>query len=499
MRPPCNVRRLLVVGFVSSCLGLAQITPPAQPSGAGHGAVAGDQAKAPAKPNPARMDALRELSASFEEISERTGRAVVQIFVRSYSTGGSESANTSGDVLTAEDSSGSGIVLSPDGFILTNAHVVKNAHSVKVQLSARMGREARANGDTSLNRPIAGTIVGVDRDSELAVSKIPRNKLPYLTFGDSDELKQGELVLALGNPLGLENSVSFGVVSAVARQIKPDDPMVYIQTDAPINPGNSGGPLVNADGSVVGINTFILKQSGGSEGIGFAIPSSLAREVFQQLKTQGHVHRGQLGLVGQTVTPDMADGLELETAHGVIVSDVRPDGAADHAGLKADDIIAGLNGRPINTVHQLEAGVFRLAPGTKVTLKVERGSEVLDMPIVTEEQAGAQLDALADSVDPVKNLVPQLGIVGLDINKAVLQVLPDLRRPAGVVIAARKSNPPYSGPALETGDVIYSVNRKVVNNVAQLQGALSQVKPAGAVVLLVERNAHLIYVPLQLD
>ncbi len=498
MRLPRNVRRLFVVGLVSSCVGFAQTPTPAQSPTAEHAAGATEM-KAPAKPNPARTSALRELSSSFEEISEHTGRAVVQIFVRSYGTGSSESANTSGDVLTAEDSSGSGIILSADGFILTNAHVVKNAHSIKVQLNARVTREARASGDPSFNRPITATVIGVDRESDLAVIKIPRSNLPYLTFGDSDELKQGELVLALGNPLGLENSVSFGVVSAVSRQIKPDDPMVYIQTDAPINPGNSGGPLVDADGAVVGINTFILTQSGGSEGIGFAIPSSLAREVFQQLKTQGHVHRGQLGLVGQTITPDMADGLELETAHGVIVSDVRPEGAASDAGLKADDIIVGLNGRPINTVHQLEAGVFRLAPGTKVNLRVERGSEVLDLPTITEEQAGSQLDAIADSVDTIKNLVPQLGIVGLDINKAVLEVLPDLRRPAGVVIAARKSSPPYSGPPLETGDVIYSVNRKVVNNVAQLQAVLSQIKPAGAAVLLVERNAHLIYIPLQLD
>ncbi len=487
------------MGLLSSCIGLPQTPTPAQPSEAEH-ASGPTESKASPRPNPTRMSALRDLSASFEEISEHTGRAVVQIFVRSYGPGsGSESANASGDVLIAEDSSGSGIILSADGFILTNAHVVKNAHSVKVQLNAQVQREARASGDTSFTRPITAAIVGVDRESDLAVIKIARNNLPFLSFGDSDELKQGELILALGNPLGLESSVSFGVVSAVSRQIKPDDPMVYIQTDAPINPGNSGGPLVNAEGAVVGINTFILTQSGGSEGIGFAIPSSLAREVFQQLKTQGHVHRGQLGLVGQTITPDMADGLELETAHGVIVSDVRPEGPAGHAGLKQDDIIVGLNGHLVNTVHQLEAGVFRLAPGTKVNLRIERGSEVLTLPAITEEQSGAQLDAIADSVDAVKNLVPQLGIVGLDINKAVLEVLPELRRPAGVVIAARKSNPPYSGPPLETGDVIYSVNRKVVNNVAQLQGVLNQIKPSGAVVLLVERNGHLIYIPLQLD
>lgn len=294
---------------------------------------------APVSVNPQKTNVLRELSGSFEDISQRAGRAVVQIFVRSYVP--SDSSDTGNGLLTAENSSGSGIIMSPDGYILTNAHVVKGAHSVKVQLNVRTEAEAREQGDNSFNRPISGTLVGLDRDSDLAVIKIDGKNLPYLTFADSDELKQGQIVLALGNPLGLDNSVSFGVVSAVSRQIKPDDPMVYIQTDAPINPGNSGGPLVDTNGRVVGINTFILTQSGGSEGLGFAIPSDIAREVYTQLKAQGHVHRAQLGLVGETITPDIAEGLDLETDHGIIISDVAPDGAAAHAGVKSTILSSG--------------------------------------------------------------------------------------------------------------------------------------------------------------
>jgi serine protease Do len=444
------------------------------------------------------MDVLKELSASFEEISERSGRAVVQIFVRSYVTA-ADSSDSGNELLTAENSSGSGIILSPDGYILTNAHVVKGAHSVKVQLNVRTEAEKREEGDRSFNRPIAGTLVGIDRDSDLAVIKIDKTNLPYLTFGNSNELKQGQIVLALGNPLGLDNSVSMGVVSAVSREIKPDDQMVYIQTDTPINPGNSGGPLVDAQGRVMGINTFILTQSGGSEGIGFAIPSNIAREVYTQLKTKGHVHRAQLGLVAQTVTPEMAEGLSLETDHGVIVSDVEPEGAAARAGVQVDDIIVGMNGRAMSRLHQLEANIYRLSPGTKVTLRVQRGDNQMDIPVVSEEQSGEELDALADMVDPAKNIVPELGIVGLDITKAVLQLMPELRRPAGVVVAARKANAPYSGPAIETGDVIYAVNRQVINGVAQLRQVLSSMKSGRAVVLLVERAGHLIYVPLQLD
>lgn len=466
---------------------------------AGQSETSGSEAvaKPPATPNPQKMDVLRELSTSFEEISQRSGRAVVQIFVRSYTT--EEGSGNSGELLTAENSSGSGIIMSPDGYILTNAHVVRNAHTVKVQLNVRAEAEAREQGDRSFNRPIPGTLVGEDHDSDLAVIKIDRKNLPYLMFGDSDQLKQGQIVLALGNPMGLDNSVSMGVVSAVARQIKADDPMVYIQTDAPINPGNSGGPLVDTEGRVVGINTFILTQSGGSEGIGFAIPGNIAHDVYAQLKTQGHVHRAQLGLVGETITPQMAEGLELDTDHGVIVSDLEPEGAADHAGIKVDDIIIGLNNKRMTSVHQLEANIYRLKPGTKVTLRVQRGADQFDLPVVTEEQSGEELDALADMVDPVKNVVPELGIVGLNITKPVLQLMPDLRRPAGVVVAARKANAPYSGPPLETGDVIYSVNHTIVSDVAQLRSVLAGMKSGQPAVLLVEREGHLLYVPLELD
>jgi serine protease Do len=312
-------------------------------------------------------------------------------------------------------------------------------------------------------------------------------------------LKQGQIVLALGNPLGLDNSVSMGVVSAVARQIKPDDPMVYIQTDAPINPGNSGGPLVDTEGHVMGINTFILTQSGGSEGIGFAIPSNIAREVYAQLKAQGHVHRAQLGLIGETITPQMAEGLGLETNHGVIVSDLEPNGPADHAGIKDDDIIVGLNGKRLDTIRQLEAYVYRQIPGKKVMLRVQRGDDQLDLPVEAEEQPGDELDALADAVDPVKNLVPQLGIIGLDLTKPVLKLIPDLRRPQGVVVAARNANVPYSGPPLDNGDVIYSVNHRVVSNVSELRQVLSGMKAGAPAVLLIERDGHLMYLPLELD
>jgi serine protease Do len=462
---------------------------------AGLSVLSAQEAKAPAEPNPRKMDVLKQLSSSLEEVSQHSGRAVVQIFVRSYVTSDSQESN--GELLTAQNSSGSGIIMTPDGYILTNAHVVKGAHSLKVQLSTAMEEEARKNGEHGYNRPIPGTLVGIDRDTDLAVVKIDKQNLPYLSFGNSDELKQGQIVLALGNPLGLDNSVSMGVVSAVSRQVKPDDPMVYIQTDAPINPGNSGGPLIDTDGKVMGLNTFILTQSGGSEGIGFAIPSNIASQVYTQLKTKGHVHRAQLGLVGETITPEMAEGLSLETDHGVVVSDVEPDGPAAAGGIESDDIVTAIDGRAITSMSQLEARVYRLTPGTKVLLQVQRGTDTLKLPVVTEEQAGAELDALADLVDPIQNIVAQLGIVGLDVTPAVVKLMPDLRRPAGVVVAARKANAPFSGPPLEVGDVIYSVNRQTVASIAQLRDLLKNLKPGDPAVLMLERNNHLMYIALQ--
>ncbi len=448
--------------------------------------VAAQDVKPPAEPNPQKMDILKQLSASLEDVAQNSGRAVVQIFVRSYVPGDTEETN--GELLTAQNSSGSGIILTPDGYILTNSHVVKGAHTIKVQLN-----------DANFRRPIPGTLVGVDRDTDLAVIKIDRANLPYLTFGSSDALKQGQIVLALGNPLGLENSVSMGVVSAVARQVKPDDPMVYIQTDAPINPGNSGGPLLDTDGKVVGLNTFILTQSGGSEGIGFAIPSKIAALVFRQIKEKGHVHRAQLGIAGQTITPEMAEGLSLEISHGVIVSDVEPSGAAAAGGVEIDDVITAIDGRQITSLSQLESRVYRISAGTKVNVQVQRGPSSMTIPVVTEEQPGNELDAMADLVDPVRNVVEPLGIVGLNLTPEVVKLMPDLRRPAGVVVAARRANAPFSGPPLEVGDVIYSVNRQTVSSVDQLREVLKAIKPGQAAVLLVERSGHLIYVPLELE
>ncbi len=220
---------------------------------------------------------LKDLSASYESLAGRVRPAVVQIFSTGYSAAEEGVGTNAGSLLSTQRSTGSGVILTADGYIVTNNHVVQGARKIEVRLPSGSRLHERESN-------IVAKLIGVDRETDLAVIKVDRKDLPMLPLGDSNDLRQGQVVMAFGNPLGLEGSVSTGIVSSVARRLKPDDWMVYVQTDAPINPGNSGGPLVDAGGRVIGINTFIFTQSGGSEGLGFAIPSNVVRSIFDQIR-----------------------------------------------------------------------------------------------------------------------------------------------------------------------------------------------------------------------
>ena len=372
---------------------------------------------------------LTELSTSLEELATRVRPAVVQIFNTGYGPTEDSDSTKADSLITKQRSTGSGVILSSDGYIVTNNHMVEGARKLEVKLAMR-GR-SRTQEST-----LRATLVGVDRETDLAVIKIERTGLPRLTLGDSNELHQGQLVMAFGNPLGLEGSVSMGVVSSTARQLKPDDPMVYVQTDAPINPGNSGGPLVDAEGRVVGINTFIMTQSGGSEGIGFAVPSNVVRNVYAQIRKSGHVHRGQIGIVAQTITPDMAKGLKLSQDWGVIAADVAPDGPAANAGLKVGDLILSMNGRQVEDTRQLENAIYRQPLGSTVSMVVSREGQTLTLAVpVIEREDDPQ--RFADMVDPERNLIKRLGILAIELNDKLTAMLPDLRHEYGVVVAAQ--------------------------------------------------------------
>ena len=461
-------------------LGVAIVIPPVT--------LAQAPAPAPVKPAP---PSLREISASFETLAARVRPAVVQIFSTGYAPAQEGQNGTSAALLSRQTSTGSGVILTADGYIVTNNHVVQGARKIEVKLPTRGA--TRTQGMT-----VPAKLIGVDRETDLAVLKIEKTGLATLALGDSNQLRQGELVMAFGNPLGLEGSVSMGIVSSTSRQVKPDDPMVYIQTDAPINPGNSGGPLVNMDGRVMGINTFIFTQSGGSEGLGFAVPSSVVRTVYDQIRKDGHVHRGHIGVSVESITPILAKGLALSQDWGVLVSDLEPDGPAQAVGLMVGDIIQTINGRPVETASQLENAVYRLPLTESVKLTVLRAGKSLTLTVPVHAQEDDP-QRFADMVNPEDNLIPQLGILAIELNEKLGGMLGGLRHAYGLVVAAHSASAPYSGESLETGDVIYQINREPTLSVKAIRQTLEAMKPGDAVVLQVERAGHLLYLALELE
>ena len=455
--------------------------------------TAQEKAKVPA-------DGLHSLSDSVQALSHRVHGAVVQVFSTGYAIADEEeqAAGTTAGLVTRQRSSGSGVLISADGYIVTNNHVVQNARRVRVQLGASdKPQDPLHPVDRQHGRLFEAKVIGTDRESDLAVLKIESSApLPTLKLADSEGLRQGELVLAFGNPLGLENSLSLGVVSSVGRQVKPDDPMTYIQTDAPINPGNSGGPLLNADGDVVGLNTFIFTQSGGSEGIGFAIPSNIVQNVYDQIRKDGHVHRGEIGVTAQSITPELAAGLELRQESGVILADVAPEGPADAGGLKPGDIVLSLNNKPMQNARQFQLELYRIPLHQTVDVQALRGTETITAQIQVAERENDPFRFL-DLVKPETNQIPKLGIIGIAISKEMAGALPDTRKPYGVIVAARSGESEYSGQGgLKLGDVIYSMNNVPMATLDALRQAVDQLKPLDPVVLQIEREGKLMYLTL---
>src|SRR4030095_5133113 len=285
------------------------------------------------------VPALQQISRSSQELSASIAPSVVQIAGTGYGLQADEQ-QSGAIVLSKQRSTGSVIVISDDGSIMTNAHVIEGTRTIRVKLNGMAG----AHGTV-----FEAKLIGKDQLLDVALIKIEASGLKTLPFSNSTELQHGELVLACGSPLGMDNSVSMGIVSAPARQLDEDDPRIFVQTDAPINPGNSGGPLVDTAGRVVGMNTFIFSQSGGSEGIGFAIPSNVVRYAYASLKKDGHVHRGQIGIFVRTITPILARAFNLEAENGVLVEDVIPDEPADKVGVQVGDVVMSLGGRPVRS------------------------------------------------------------------------------------------------------------------------------------------------------
>src|SRR5213594_3236606 len=429
--------------------------------------------------------ALGPFSESLQDLSSRISPSVVHIVGTGFSFE-SDEGHAGVSVLSKQRNTGSGVVVSEDGYIVTNAHVVEGARSIHVKVTGSH------NGRVSL---FDAKLVGVDRVIDLALLKIDATGLTPIPFGNSLKLKQGELVLAFGSPLGMDNSVSMGVVSAVARQLTEDDPRIYVQTDAPINPGNSGGALVDANGLLVGINTFIFTQSGGSEGLGFAIPSNVVRYVYASLKKDGHVHRGQIGISVRTLTPALALGFNLEPETGVLVEDVLPEGPADRAGVRVGDVILSIGGATLHNVRDLSLQMYEYTIGAMAELQILRNQKRLQIAVPVTEKENVP-ERFADRVDPDKNLISKLATLGITIDDQIRQLIP-LRDNDGVLVAAFAGPPAYLGDQLREGDVIHAVNGRRVTSVEALRTELDHVKGTQPIVLQVERNGSLMFLVME--
>lgn len=448
--------------------------------------------------NAGRPDALHQLNDSVEALVERVSPSVVQIVVTGYSSSEREQRGETDLVIGRERAIGSGVIVDPEGYIVTNAHVLNGAEKIEVIVPPQPMAGMPANQAQDLqSKNFQARKVGVSREIDLAVIKIEAHGLPALGIRGSTQAKQGELVFAFGSPEGLRNTVTMGVVSAVARQPDPDSPLVYIQTDAPINPGNSGGPLVNTDGQLLGINTFILTTSGGNQGLGFAIPAGVLAFAYPQLLKYGHIHQPEMGAILQTITPELAAGLHLQKDFGIIVSDVSPGGPAETAGLRIQDIILSVDGTPAGSLPLFTHSLYMHGSGERVRVEVLRGSQRLQLEIPLVERPHKE-DSLIDMADPEKNSVRRLGIIGIELNLQLAQSLPELRIPTGVIVAAMTAGDVSRDIPLQSGDVIHGLNGTPITTLDGLREALAKLKPGDGVALQLERLGQLIYVSFTL-
>jgi serine protease Do len=448
------------------------------------------------KPMPADNPLVR-MNESVDALTRKVWPSVVQILVTSYGAREEGGRADTSVVVGRQRSSGSGFVIDPDGYIMTNAHVVSGALRVQVVLPPNNADGTLSAALSARSNTVAARIVGITTELDLALLKIDGMKLPALPLATYSQVRQGETVFAFGSPIGMRNSLTHGLVSAVARQVDPDSPLIYVQTDAPINPGNSGGPLVNIRGEVVGVNTFIVSESGGNEGLGFAIPSATARTVFRQLKQYGIVRRQEIGMSIQTITQSMAAGLGLPRDYGVIVSDVWPGGPAEAAGLKVGDILVSVDGQVADNLPSVNYQ-FRLRDSTeKVQLVVLRGGVQQGISVTAVEDRN-ELDSVSAMADPEKSIVPELGILGVEIDRRIAAAATGLRDPSGVIVVARAAGASTEVP-LQPRDVIRSVNNQQVTTLQGLKDTMHALKPGAAVTLQVQREGRLTYVSFTLE
>jgi len=435
----------------------------------------------------------RELSDAFAETAKAAMPAVVSIKIEKVVTkqgpGVGDSNDTDG---SAEDflkrffggrlpqtrgpqkylerGQGSGFLISRDGYILTNNHVVGEVSSMTVQLQ---------DGRTFTNAKVIGT----DPDSEVALIKIEGENFPVLPMGDSDKLRVGDMVMAIGNPFGLTETVTVGVVSAVRRSVGIAAYESFIQTDAAINPGNSGGPLVDIDGKAIGINTAIVSESGGYMGIGFAIPINMARTIADQLRKTGRVVRGYLGLYGQDVTAEIAQLMGLPQPGGALVAQVEPGSPAAQAGLQRGDVILEMNGRKIESYETFRNQIAAMKPGAEIQLLVLRDSKTFERTLTLGERPSEAAQAQQLPQEPRQSL----GVEVQNLTPGMARQL-GYQPGEGVVVSAVVPGSPADDVDIKPGDLIVSVNRQPVKSVDQFAKAIAQARKSGKALLLIQRH-----------
>jgi serine protease Do len=439
---------------------------------------------------------LVQLNGALESLAARVSPAVVQILVTGYGPLNEREGDRSQTALIVRQHAvGSGVIVDSTGYIMTNAHVVEGAQRIRVALPLPMGDVQVPVGK---RRILEARLIGQHKETDLALLKIDETDLPTLPLVSPQRPRVGQLVFAIGSPEGLQNSVTMGVVSALARQPDPSKALTYLQTDAPINPGNSGGPLVDMNGTVLGINTFILSEGGGSEGLGFAIPARVVDFVYHSLRRYGHVHRVEIGAGAQEITPTLAEGLHLTQHWGVVVDDVKPGGPAAAAGLKIQDIILTADDRRIETLPSLSAALYLHRLDQVVKLEILRGTEKKTLYVPAIEQHD-HMDELLDAVNPENSLIPRLGVLAIDLTPDLSSRLGSLRIPSGVVVVGRAADLIMPDTGLEAGDIIHQLNTMSIDSLDTLRAAVGALKSGDAVVLQVERDGGLQWVSFELE
>ncbi|NKE72900.1 DegQ family serine endoprotease [Candidatus Manganitrophus noduliformans] len=379
---------------------------------------------------------------------------------------------------------GSGVIIDPNGYIVTNHHVIADAKEIRVILNDR--------------RAFSAKVVGSDIKSDLAVVKIDARNLPSASWGDSSKLQVGEYVLAIGNPFGLMETVTLGIISAVGRaNVGIADYEDFIQTDAPINPGNSGGALVNIRGELIGVNTAIFSEGGGSMGIGFAIPSNMAKPVMESLMKAGRVVRGWLGISIQEVTPELAKEFGLSKPKGVLVGDLLINGPADKAGLRRGDIILEADGEPVESVGQFRNLTASASVGSPLKLNIYREGRPQTIGVTVEENVGEAAREAPPQAEQRETSAPMDGIEVRDISPEALEerILNNSRE--GVVVEGVATGSGGEEAGLRQGDILVEVNRKPLKNVKEYETMISKMKKDQTVLLLVDRGGRTFFMAVR--